>query len=191
MKILIDSGHGKDTSGKCSPNGVFREWSWNKDTSEIIVETLMHLGYDAVLINPEENDISLSERVKRANKYGKDALFVSVHVNAAGNGEWMNARKWSIWTTSGHTKSDVLAEYITKEAIKKWGENRVRKDTSDGDSDYEKNFTVLYKTVCPAVLVENFFMDNKDDYEYLCSPDSMYECADVIVKGIVEYIKSL
>lgn len=191
MKILIDSGHGKDTPGKCSPNGVFREWSWNKDTSEIIVETLKHLGYDVELINPEENDISLSERTKRANKYGKDAIFVSVHVNASGNGEWMKARKWSIWTTVGQTKSDILAEYITKEAIKKWGKEKVRKETTDGDSDYEKNFTVLYKTLCPAVLVENFFMDNKDDYEYLCSPDSMYDCADVIVKGIIEYINSL
>lgn len=190
MKILIDSGHGKDTSGKCSPNGIFKEWAWNKDVAEITIETLKHLGYDAILINPEEKDISLTERVNRANKYGKDSIFVSIHVNAAGNGEWMSARKWSVWTTVGKTKSDILATHLFNEAEKKWGKDRVRKDTSDGDPDYEKNFTVLYKTQCPAVLVENFFMDNKEDYEYLCSPDSIYECSDVIVKGIVSYLES-
>lgn len=191
MKILIDAGHGIDTPGKRSPNGVFKEWAWNKDVAEKIVETLQYKGYDALLINPEEKDISLSERANRANKHGKDSIFVSIHCNALGNGkEWMNARRWSIWTTKGKTKSDTLATYIFNEAERKWGEDRVRKDMSDGDVDYEKNFTVLYKTICPAVLIENFFMDNKEDYEYLCSPNSIYECADVAVKGIIKYLEN-
>lgn len=190
MKILIDSGHGEDTPGKRSPNGVFKEWAWNKDVSEIVVETLKHKGYDAILINPETKDIALSERANRANKHGKDSIFISIHVNAAANGEWKNARRWSVWTTRGKTESDNLAETLFQEAEKKWGKDRVRKETSDGDSDYEKNFTVLYKTICPAVLVENFFMDNKEDYEYLCSFDSIYECADVIVNGAIRYIES-
>jgi N-acetylmuramoyl-L-alanine amidase len=190
MRILIDSGHGKDTPGKCSPNGVFREWAWNKDVASITVETLKHLGYETVLINPEENDISLSERVKRINKYGKDSILVSIHVNAATNGKWSNARKWSIWTSKGQTKSDNLATLIFNEAENKWGKDMVRKDISDGDVDYEENFTILHKSQCPAVLVENFFMDNKDDYEYLCSPNSIYECSEVIVKGIIKYLEN-
>lgn len=188
MKILIDSGHGRDTVGKRSPNGIFREWAWNKDVAEIVVETLEKMGYDAVLINPEEEDIALSERARRANEYGKDAVFVSIHVNAASNGEWKNARGWSVWTTKGETKSDILATYLYNEAEKKWGKSRLRKDTIDGDVDYEKNFTVIYKTVCPAVLVENFFMDNKEDYDYLCSSESIYDCSEVIVKGLISYL---
>jgi N-acetylmuramoyl-L-alanine amidase len=150
---------------------------------------MAYLGYDVELINPEEEDISLSERVKRINKYGKDAILISIHVNASGDGvKWMSARKWSIWTTVGETKSDKLATCIFNEAEKKWGKEGVRKEMGDGDADYEKNFTVIYKSVCPAVLVENFFMDNKDDYEYLCSPNSIYDCSDVIVKGLINYI---
>ena len=191
MKILIDAGHGKNTPGKRSPNGVFREWAWNKDVAEKIVETLQYKGYDALLINPEETDVPLSERVRRVNQYGKNSILVSIHVNALGNGtQWMTARKWSIWTTKGKTKSDTLATYIFNEAEKKWGKDHVRKDMSDGDVDYEKNFTVLYKTICPAVLIENFFMDNKEDYEYLCSPNSIYECTDVAVKGIIKYLEN-
>lgn len=189
MKILIDSGHGKDTAGKRSPNGVLREWAWNKDVAELVVETLENMGYDTLLINPEEVDTSLSERVKRVNKFGKDSILVSIHVNAAGNGDkWMNARGWSVWTTQGNTKSDNFATHIFKKAEEKWGKNRVRKDMSDGDVDYESNFYILHKSLCPAVLVENFFMDNKEDYDYLCSPESIYECSEVIVEGIISFL---
>ena len=191
MKILFDSGHGRETPGKRSPNGVFREWAWNKDVVEITIETLKSLGYDAVFINPEEDDVALSERVKRVNKYGKDAILVSVHCNAAGNGrDWINARGWSIWTSVGKTESDKIATYIFNEAENKWGKKKVRKEMNDGDVDYESNFYILRKSICPAVLVENFFMDNKDDYDYLCSPESIYECSDVIVKGLVNYLKN-
>lgn len=188
MKILIDSGHGKETPGKRSPNGVFREWAWNKDCASITVETLQAKGYEVVFINPEENDTPLSERVKMINKYGKDAILISIHCNAAGNGEWTKARGWSVWTSVGQTKSDNLATCLVNEAVEKWGKEKVRKEMVDGDADYESNFYILRKSICPAVLVENFFMDNKEDYEYLCSPDSIYECSDVIVKGIENYL---
>lgn len=192
MKILIDSGHGKNTSGKCSPDGVLREWAWNKDCAQIVIETLKGKGYDVILINPEDEDISLSERVNRVNKYGKDSILISIHINAAGNGnKWMSARGWSVWTSVGQTKSDTLATLIFAEAEKQWGSKRVRKDMSDGDVDYEDGFYILRKTVCPAVLVEHFFMDNKEDYDYLCSPNSLYECSDVIVNGVVNYMENI
>jgi N-acetylmuramoyl-L-alanine amidase len=187
MKILIDAGHGIDTPGKRSPNGVFKEWAWNKDVAEKIVETLQYKGYDVLLINPEEKDISLSERANRANKHGKDSIFVSIHCNASGNGKWMEARRWSIWTTKGQTKSDVLATYIFNEAEKKWGKDHVRKDMSDGDVDHEKNFTVIYKTICPAVLIENFFMDNKDDVNFLLSQTGKDVVKNIHINSIIRY----
>lgn len=192
MTILIDSGHGINTSGKRSPNGILKEWAWNKDCAKIVIETLKAKGYNAVPVNPEDEDTSLSQRVSRINKYGKDTILISIHINAAGDGsDWMKARGWSIWTSIGQTKSDNLATFIFAEAEKKWGEKRVRKDKSDGDVDYEEGFYILRKSVCPAVLIEHFFMDNKEDYDYLCSPNSIYDCADVIVTGLINYLESL
>jgi N-acetylmuramoyl-L-alanine amidase len=37
---------------------------------------------------------------------------LSVHVNAAGNGSWMNATGWSAWTTKGQNNSDKLADCL-------------------------------------------------------------------------------
>ncbi len=189
-KILIDAGHGIDTKGKRSPDGKLLEWAWNMKTAQIVYDLLKDLGCDAELIKPEQTDTPLSERVKRVNKYSKDSLLVSIHVNALGTGqEWMKARGWSIWTTEGITESDTIAEYIWVEAVKMWGKERVRKDASDGDADYESNFYILRKSVCPAVLVENFFMDNKEDCAYLLSSQSNKECAEVIVRGLRRYLK--
>lgn len=189
-KILIDAGHGIDTKGKRSPDGKLLEWAWNMKTAQIVYDLLKDLGYDAELIKPEQLDTPLSERVKRVNKYSKDSLLVSIHVNALGTGqEWMKARGWSIWTTEGITESDTIAEYIWSEAVKMWGKERVRKDMSDGDADYESNFYILRKSACTAVLVENFFMDNKEDCAYLLSSQSNKECAEVIVRGLSRYLK--
>ena len=55
------------------------------------VDTLQGMGYDADLLVPETTDISLVERVRRANaactKHGTpNVVLVSIHCNAAGNG---------------------------------------------------------------------------------------------------------
>ena len=165
----------------------------------------MHLwenGVEVYDVVPEETkDIGLTTRANRANrkyyatkKEGKTAIFISVHVNAAGNGSnWMNATGWSAWTTKGKTNSDKLAEclYDAAEEILTPLGKKIRTDKTDGDRDYEENFTVIYKTVCPSVLTENFFMDNKNDVEWLLSDEGRRAIVQIHVKGILKYIDEL
>lgn len=189
-KILIEAGHGIGTKGKRSPDGKLLEWKWNMDTANRVAVLLEEMGYDVELIKPEVNDTPLWERVARVNQYGRNSILVSIHCNAAGDGsKWMNARGWSIWTTKGKTESDAIAQSIWESAKEMWGSGRVRKEMVDGDADYESNFYILRKTVCPAVLVENFFMDNKKDCAYLLDSQSNKECAEVIVRGLDRYLK--
>ena len=194
MKILIDNGHGEETAGKRSPNGVLREYKYTRDIAEAVINRLAEEGYDAERIVLEDNDVSLKERCRRVNeqckKYGKDnVLFVSIHVNASGNGEWMNARGWCCYTSKGQTKSDLLAEELYTSASKHLPKDeRIRTDKTDGDSDYEAGFYVLNNTQCPAVLTENLFMDNKQDYEYLLSEQGRRAIVNIHVDGIVSYI---
>lgn len=44
------------------------------------------------------------------------AFLISIHVNAAGNGPWMNARGWSAWTSKGQTAGDKLADKLYEAA---------------------------------------------------------------------------
>lgn len=175
--VLIDNGHGYDTSGKCSPDKSVKEYQYNRDIAIAVYDRLLNdPDIHPVLITPEINDISLSERVRRINKYvakygSSNCIMVSIHLNAAGNGQWMNARGWSIWTTKGQNISDKLANVFYNVAVHLFGIDKCRKDMVDGDPDYESNFYIIKGANCAAVLTENFFMDNKADVEYLQSAE--------------------
>ena len=67
MKIFIDNGHGLMTAGKRSPDGQFREAFYNREIAKRVVADLVDRGYDAELLVPKDDDISLTERVWRVN----------------------------------------------------------------------------------------------------------------------------
>ena len=194
MKIFIDNGHGLMTAGKRSPDGQFREPFYNREIAKRVVSNLRDRGLDAELLVPEDDDISLAERVRRVNAacflLGKqNVILVSIHVNAAGNGsKWLNATGWSVYTCKGQTESDKLAECLCQTAIKNFPGRRIRTDISDGDMDWEEGFYILRKSLCPAVLTENFFMDSRDDIEYLKSRAGKQAVVYTHVEGIIEYL---
>ena len=194
MKIFIDNGHGLMTAGKRSPDGQFREPFYNREIARRVVSDLRDRGLDAELLVPEDEDISLSERVRRINAacflLGKqNVILVSIHVNAAGNGsKWLNATGWSVYTCKGQTASDMLAECLCQAAIKNFPGRRIRTDMSDGDMDWEEGFYILRKSLCVAVLTENFFMDSRSDLEYLQSRAGKQAIIDTHVEGIIEYL---
>lgn len=196
MKILIDNGHGENTPGKRSPNGVLREYLYAREIADDIVRELVKRGYDAERIVKENVDVALSERARRVNEFcGKlgtsNVILISVHCNAAGNGEWMKARGWSAYTSKGQTKADKLADCLYAIAESVFVGQRIRKDMSDGDPDWEENFYILQKTKCPAVLTENFFQDNREDVDFLLSPEGKKLIVKVHVDGIIKYITEL
>ena len=212
-KLLFDNGHGINTPGKHSPDKRLMEWEYARRVVKCVVCRLKLFGFDAEILVPEDEDISLSERVRRVNdwcnKLGKDnVLLTSVHVNAAGaDGKWHEAGGWSCFTTRGNTKSDLLAEYYYDSAKKNlsnyssqfdyfksigvygYKQRPIRTDKSDGDSDFEANFTILYGTKCPAVLTENLFQDNTNDVNYLLSDEGFESIVKLHVDGIVNYLK--
>lgn len=185
--VILDNGHGINTPGKYSPDESLKEYKWNREFVDKLIPLLENEGYTVFKIVTEDKDISLSERANRANKiitkYGAgNCVFISVHVNAAGNGDWMNATGWEVYSTKGKTNSDKLAECLCNACLE---ENvKLRKDMSDGDKDKESNFTVIYKTNCPAVLTENLFMDSKTDLEILKSEEGVQKLLNIHVKGI-------
>ena len=194
MKILIDNGHGINTPGKCSPDGKFREYKYTREIAIEVVKRLRAEGYDAERIVTEEADISLGQRCARVNAWcdrmgAKNVVLVSIHNNAAGNnGQWMAARGWEAWTSKGQTQGDKLADCLYSAAKKHLPGMKIRTDMADGDMDKESNFTILYRSKCPACLTENLFQDNKEDVAYLVSEEGRKTIVDLHVDGIKEYV---
>lgn len=196
MLILLDAGHGGiingeyQTAGKRSPvwsdgsqlfEGEFNRWIVNK-----IAERLSIRNIPYVLISPEQRDVSLKTRVERANKYaGQPCVFISVHANAGGG------KGFEVFSSEGTTLSDRLAHYCGEEFQKEFPDRRLRADLSDGDYDKDKNFYVLANTLMPAVLTENFFMDNEEECRnILMKPEGRSKIADFHVRAIEKFIQN-
>ena len=89
-------------------------------------------------------------------------------------------------------KSDLLANCLYKAAEQILKNQVIRTDCArDEDPDWVENFYLLNKSLCVAVLTENFFMDSRSDLEYLQSRAGKQAVVDTHVEGIIEYIESL
>ena len=168
MTVLLDNGHGGlingayQTPGKRSPvwndGSQLFEGEFNRAIVNGIIERLTQLKIPYVNLAPEYRDVRLETRVKRANTYPRNGSFyLSVHANAGGgNGS-------EVFTSPGDTKSDRIATIFGKEYKTSFPDRRLRTDFSDGDLDKERRFYVLTRTRMPAILTENFFMDNEEE----------------------------
>ena len=197
--IILGTAHLKSTPGKCSPDKKFFEYQYSREVCKAIKLILEDLGY-TVFIDIENDDLDINQskelclRCKIVNdlqKVYKNCIYVSIHVNAAGSdGQWHNATGWEAYTSVGVTSADKLAECLYNAAKKNLVGKKLRVDKTDNDQDKEYNFYVLKHTLCPAVLTENFFQDNKDDIDFLTSDKGFHQIVRLHVEGIINYIDS-
>lgn len=198
MKILVEAGHGNPPltgiGSKQSPDGRIKEYVYCREIVAEVVKRLRAQGYDAENTVPEKGDISLGERCARVNAWcdrlgAKNVVFVSIHNNAAGCGQWMSARGWEAWTSKGQTMGDRLADCLYDAAAKYLPKGtKIRTDLTDGDRDKEGNLAVVRGTKCAACLTENLFQDNREDVDYLLSPQGREAIITLHVEGIKAYV---
>ena len=195
MIVLVERGHGIEPLGKRSPDGVLREWKYCHEIATEVVKRLKTMGYNAQMLVTEENDISLGTRCKRANEVCKhfgasNVLLVSIHLNAKGNGSaWMDARGCSMRVSlDASARSKQLASYLFDAAQ---AQGLKMRSPKPGQKWWAQNLAICRDTNCPAVLTENLFQDNENDYKYLLSDKGREAIINLHVTGIVNYIKSL
>ena len=150
--IILGTAHLKSTPGKCSPDKKFYEYKYSREVCQAVKEILKDLGYN-VFIDIEDDDLNVNQskelclRCKVVNdlqKVYKNCIYISIHVNAAGNdGKWHNATGWEAYTSVGVTSSDRLAESLYKAAKKNLIGKKLRVEQTDGDQDKEYNFYIL------------------------------------------------
>lgn len=160
-----------------------------------LLKRLQDDGYRVIIDHEGLNEIGLSNRAQVVNNYcsvfgKKNVVYVSIHNNAAGSdGKWKTARNWSIFVAPNASEnSKKLASYICQE-IENQG-LKVRRYLPKTDW-WPGNFTVLTKTLCPAVLSENFFMDCKADLEIIMSKEGQDKILEAHALGIERYVDEL
>ena len=191
---LIDAGHGGmsngqyATEGKRSPRwedgSILYEGEFNRAIANRLMEKMTTYGLRYMQIHEPARDLSLFSRVNKVNYYNRDyenCILISIHANAGrGHG-------WEVFTSVGETDSDKIASIFASEFALEFPFYRIRTDMSDGDVDKEAPFQVLKKTNCPAILTENFFMDNEEECkELLMTKEGRDKIAQAHFQAIME-----
>jgi|SRR5690606_7208248 len=195
---IIDAGHGGFKNGvyTTAPAKMHRfedgltiyEGDVNRKIAKLVHSQLQAKKFDITLVYDDVIDTSLQTRVMLANKVyrkNRNAVLLSIHSNASPDPA-RPAHGFEVFTSPGETKSDPFAAVFCKNYIKDLPQFKFRSDTSDGDYDKEARFYMLTQTHCPALLVENLFMDNRKEAEFLLSESGQLAIANVLVKSIVE-----
>ncbi|TXC91041.1 N-acetylmuramoyl-L-alanine amidase [Metabacillus litoralis] len=180
MKIMIDAGHGKDTPGKRSVDGM-KEYEFNSAVASKLKELLMLFeGVSVMFSHSDSSDVPLHVRTSRANSANVD-LFVSIHANAHGNGRtWTSAE--GIETFVYQTKPKEAAELAAKVQ-----EELIRATKRKNRGVKAADFYVLEKTKMTAILCECGFMTNKEEAALLRTDAYRALCARSIANGIASY----
>lgn len=182
MLIALSNGHGINTPGKRTPkfkDGSFmHEYEFNSAVVKYLDILLKNNGFDTLLVSPTDEDIPLKQRTDLANDNNVD-LFISVHVNAYGSGDWNNTGGIETYVYKFGGEAEKLARLVHKNLLKgtPLPDRKVK----------EANFHVLRETKMPAILVECGFMTNEKEAKLLISDKYRQECAEEIAQGICEY----
>lgn len=150
MKVIIDPGHGGADPGAVHPDGKTTEVEICHPAARLLGTLLQYLfGHEVVftpsLCLPKDTIFDRHDRAAWANKEGAD-LFISSHANAS---ESHAAEGAEVYYSTQKWLAEELARAIAIIPRRRRGAKKA-------------SFTVLAKTVMPAVLIEWGFVDDND-----------------------------
>jgi N-acetylmuramoyl-L-alanine amidase len=189
---VIDNGHGGIINGQYQTKGkrftfpdgtTIHEGEFNRAITSRVIEGLYNKGIPYYVLVPELIDVPLKERVKRADRIYKEndrnTFLVSIHSNAGGgygceaficNGASSNSRRLAQWT-------QILFKHHFP--YSRWRGIKT------------KNFTMIKRPLCPAILIECFFMDMESECKkYLKTKQGRDKIAAWII-DIIETFREL
>lgn len=174
LKIAIPVGHSILASGACSSAGGYvQEYKYCKELAPLVKYYLELAGHKVdVIICPERKfEKPIEEKgykLGKINGKGYD-LVVELHLNAF----------------NGNAKGTEVLYYSEKgKAFAQRVNDKLDDIFTDRNVKQRKDLYILKQTDCPAILVEAFFCDNKEDYEKANEPHEMKLIAKKIAEGV-------
>jgi N-acetylmuramoyl-L-alanine amidase len=200
---LIDCGHGGiDANGhyttapakmhKFSDGLLIQEGVVNRAIGKKTTDLLSANNIKWLVINEDVNDTPLSARTNAVNKIyerNRNAVLISIHCNASPIPE-KPAQGLEIFAyDKASDKSKILAQAFCETAITNLSEFPLRKQRPN--QLYKlANFHMLRESNCPAILIENLFMDNRKEAEFLLSENGKDRLANWVASTILKIEKS-
>lgn len=174
MRINVHAGHTRQSGKAPGASGYVHESRIDRKIARHVIKILRkrgHIVYNCTSNGANSSD-NLYQIVKKCNAHKVD-LDVSIHLNCY-NG---SAKGTETLIRTSNSKAGKAASRINSNLVKLGFYNRGVKTRSD--------LYVLNRTNAPALLIETFFCDNKEDvkrYKKL----GYKKIAEAIANGIVK-----
>ena len=177
--VVVDSGHGGSDPGAVSGN--LREKDFTLEAANYMAKRLQELGIPVVAIKTTDEDISRTERLRRANTAfngDPNAILISNHMNSGGGegAEIIYALR-NDDTLASMTLSNIGT---AGQKMRKVYQRRLPEDPS-------KDYYYIIRETSPmqSLLVEYGFIDNASDQQKL--KNNLTDYVEGVVKAIAEY----
>lgn len=201
--IILDAGHGIDTSGKRTP--LFRyenseypicvtEWELNIAVLLDLVKMFELSGVEAEFTSNILTDKSLATRIVTvadiANKNaGKDVALLSIHHNAFGNCvDFNHASGAEFLYSPKNGENHNLAKSISDKFTGRFKANPIA--YKNRGVKVRKDLYLLNNSIVPACLVEVGFMTNRVELTNLLNHEYRHFMSSNICNGVIAYFKS-
>ena len=180
MKFNSHAGHGKQDSKSCGASKIVKESVENRFLNEEVINLLKkegHIVHDCTIDYPASKNDCLNKIIAKCNQNKVD-LDISHHLNSGrsdlnGDGSIGGVE---VWVYSKTSKAYEPAVRVCKELEKLGFKNRGVKIKPD--------YSILKNTNSPAMIIEYFFVDDKDDCN-LYNKLGYKSLAKAVVQGIL------
>ena len=164
MKINVHAGHTKQSGKAPGAEGLVKESIEDRKIKNEVIKILKKRGHTVYDCTSDGNNAkdNLSRIVEKCNSHEVD-LDVSIHLNCYDGHYYKN--KW----IDGHGHGTETLIYSSgskaKDEANKICKNLVKLGFTNRGVKVREDLYVLHRTNAPALLIETFFCDNKEDCE--------------------------
>ena len=189
--VVIDAGHGGKDPGKVGINNAL-EKEINLQIALRLKSLLEQNGVAVVLTREEDKDLASGQAGSRKNEdlraraalifETSPVMMVSIHQNSFPEEDVDGAQ---VFYYAGSEQGKLLGTMV---------QNNLKREIDDGNhrvAKANKEYYLLKKAACPAVIVECGFLSNPGEAALLVTEDYQEKLAFDIHLGIMEYINTI
>jgi N-acetylmuramoyl-L-alanine amidase len=218
-KVVLDPGHGGKDPGASGPGGIAEKEIVLSIAKKLAVKLKTEMGTEVVLTRKDDRFVPLEDRTLLANSEDAD-LFISLHVNASPNADARGIETYYLDNTTDEAAirlaarenatsrknisdlqfilSDMMQNMKLEDSITL--AHRLQTALVSGMSKFMGDvkdlgvkkalFHVLVGARMPSVLVEMFFITNKNESRAMADANYQDTMVDALFEGIQKYAQS-
>ncbi len=189
--VVIDAGHGGKDPGKVGINGAL-EKEINLQIALRLKSLLEQNDVAVVLTREEDKDLASEQAASRKNEdlraraaliaAAEPVVMVSIHQNSYPEEEVDGAQ---VFYYAGSDSGKMLGSII---------QSSLKSEIDDGNhrvAKANKEYYLLKKAACPAVIIECGFLSNPSEAALLATEEYQEKLAFAVHLGIMEYINTV